>query len=159
MTVQLLLAIWGAGLSTILALAKIIPEWPVVSVAPAQRPDDTPSSVTLVVFNPARRPLFIEGNWQFPRDLPMLRIFEQRALEGHREAARAIDERKHGFTMRLPRVFVPAQGTAYLTVSEVTEGTDRTIILRWHRNWLCRWLRFPVPVRVSSDLAAMMNRQ
>ncbi len=37
MTVQLFLAIWGAGLSTILALAKIIPEWPVVSVAPAQK--------------------------------------------------------------------------------------------------------------------------
>jgi len=44
------LAVYGAGLSPILALAKIIPEWPVVSVAPAQKPDDTPPSVTLVVF-------------------------------------------------------------------------------------------------------------
>ena len=61
MTATLFLGIWGAGVSTILALAKIIPEWPIVSIAPAVNPEDTPPSVTLIVFNPARRPLSSKG--------------------------------------------------------------------------------------------------
>jgi hypothetical protein len=125
MTATLFLGIWGAGVSTILALAKIIPEWPIVSIAPAVNPEDTPPSVTLIVFNPARRPLFIEGNrqfiwqdWWLRRASRNLRIFEQRPLEVQREVARAIDERKYGFTEELPRVFIPAGETAYLRVGE-----------------------------------------
>jgi hypothetical protein len=38
------------------------------------------------------------------------------------------------------------------------EGTERLIVLWWHRNWLIP-LRLPVFVRVSASLAFVVNRR
>ena len=149
-------AIYGVGLSTILALAKIIPEWPVVTLVLAGGPDDHSPGVSLSVFNPAKRSLFIEGNKQFPRPAPAFHLRERRTLNRREEITRAFDE--HLQPPRLtPRLFVPAQGEAFLNVSGMDE-TKRLIVLWWHRNSLIP-LRLPVFVWVSSSVASVVNRK
>jgi hypothetical protein len=150
----MLLEIFGAALG---AIGKIIPKWPEASLAAAERPSDTPLSATIVVVNPAHRPLFIEGSHQWPTDRPRLRIFERRSLDERQTQEAFFDTFRS--PEQLPRLVVPAEGTAYLTVSDIPEGTDLTIILWWHRNWVFHWLPLPVPVRVTSDRVAMLNRQ
>jgi hypothetical protein len=87
----LYIAIYGAGLSTVLALVKLIPEWPIITLVPPAIPD---ADVSLQIINPAKRPLFIEGSTQFPRHKPRLRIIEQRSLDRREEIARAFEERE-----------------------------------------------------------------
>jgi hypothetical protein len=41
----------------------------------------------------------------------------------------------------------------------VTDETDQMIILWWHRSWPFRWLKFPVTMRVSSEIAGILNGQ
>jgi hypothetical protein len=149
-------AIYGAGLSTILALAKIIPEWPVVTLVPVDRPDDYFPAVSLSVFNPAKRSLFIEGNRQFPRSAPAFHLRERRILNRREEVTRVYEERLEPPRLT-PRLFVPAQGEAFLNVSGMDEA-KRLIVLWWHRNWLIP-LRLPVFVLVSASLASVVNRK
>jgi hypothetical protein len=149
-------AIYGAVLSTILALAKIIPEWPVVTLVPADRPDDDSPGVSLSVFNPAKRSLFIEGNKQFPGSAPAFHLRERRILNRREEITRAYVERLEPPRLT-PRLFVPARGEAFLSVSGMDEA-KRLIVLWRHRNWLVP-LRLPVFVRVSSSLASVVNRK
>jgi hypothetical protein len=148
-------AIYGACLSTILALAKIIPEWPVVTLVPPDSPDAP--GVSLSVVNPAKRSLFIEGNWQFPQAAPAFHLRERRTLNRREEITRAYEERM-GPPQITPRLFVPAQGEAFLSVTGMDEEAERLIVLWWHRNWLVP-LRLPVFVRVSSSLASVVNRK
>jgi len=150
----LYIAIYGAGLSTVLALVKLIPEWPIITLVPAAIPD---VDVSLQIINPAKRPLFIDGSTQFPRHKPRFRIFEQRSLDTREEIARAFEERM-GHRPPGPRVFVPAEGTALLTVRGIEYEEERLIVFWWHRNWLFRHLRLPAIVRVSSNLVSIINR-
>jgi len=153
----LLVAIYGALLSTALALAKIIPEWPIVTLTASREwPDLGSPSVTISVFNPARRALFIEGNKQFPRTKAPFRITEQRELNRDEEIVQAFEELEKPPSLR-PRLYVPAQGTAFLTVS-IADDDKRLVLLWWHRNWLVP-LCLPAFVRVSSAAASLVNRR
>lgn len=154
-----LLAIWGAALSTILALVKLIPEWPVLSVWPSSTPGaDLATTIEVRVFNPAKRPLFIEGSFQLPLRASKFRIIDNRPLELREHITRAFEDQM-GYTRKgQPRLYVAAEDWAILSVSGIEAGTSRTIVFWWHRNWLLRWVRFPAIVRVSSDLAEMLNR-
>jgi hypothetical protein len=56
-----------------------------------------------------------------------------------------------------PRLYVPPEGSAFLSVSRITDGSARLIILSWHRNWLLPF-RLPAFVWVTSGLVSDMNR-
>jgi hypothetical protein len=72
------IAIYAVTLSTVLAAAKVA-EWALISLERAD-PDDSSGVVHLRVINPAKRTLVIEGNRQFPRSAPPLRIADQTPL-------------------------------------------------------------------------------
>jgi hypothetical protein len=82
---------------------------------------------------------------------------ERLTLNRREEISRVYDERLEP-QRRTPRLFVPAQEEAFLSVSGMDEETKRLIVLWWHRNWLIP-LRLPVFVRVSSSLASVVNRK
>jgi len=157
-TVANVAGIWGAVVSTVLALAKLIPAWPVVTVVPQERPGDHPLMVGLSVFNPSKRSLIIDGNRQFPRSARPYRFHERRGRNTRADLVLAFRQNL-GPPHLEPRLFVPAQGEAILDVSGIEEAPEgRLIVLWWHRNWLIR-RRLPAWVRVSAELASAVDRR
>ena len=158
MTATLLVAIYGAALSTVLAVAKLFSSWPVVALAPGARLDADRSAV-LQVTNPAKRPLFICDLTQRPRDKPGFRIFE-RPSEGPNASRQEI---VLNYEQQLPkapplRVYVPPGEMVSLVVRGIEPSMERWVTLWWTRG-LVRRLLPTVPVRISAELAAMANQK
>ena len=153
-------AIYGAGLSTVLALSRLNAKRPVICLARAQKPGDDPPSARLQIVNHAKRPLFIDGSRQIRVRGPRKKfgIVEQQPLYQQETIARAYAERR-GDRSRYPRLYVPAEGEAFLSVSGIEDGSARLVIIWWHRNWLFHRLRLPEPVWVTSDLVSQANRR
>jgi hypothetical protein len=154
---MLWVALYAAALSTALALMKLIPEWPVVSVVPQERRGDYPLMVGLSVFNPSRRSLIIDGNWQFPRGVRPYRLSERRDRYAREDIVLAIQQNL-GAPHLEPRVYVSGPGEVVLDVTGIEDGPNRKrwVVLWWHRNWLIP-LRLPVWVPVSADLASVVD--
>jgi hypothetical protein len=153
-TLQAALAFYAAVLSTVLALAKLLPEKPIVVLEPVGGSD--PPDVRLLVFNPSRRPLFIEGCTQRRRagSHDDFGIVEERPLYQQEQIAREFLDRLR--SDRYPRIYVPPEKTAALRVSKITDGADRVVVIWWHRNWWpLSFLKLPTCVRVTAELARM----
>jgi hypothetical protein len=148
------LAFYGAVLSTLLAAAKIIPEWPVITLDRAI-PDPDPGVIHVRIPNPTKRALFVEGNTQF-RANP-LRIAVEQPLNRRADIQTAYEEHLKARRV-IPRLCVPAEAVGLLRVSGIEEVKPaRLIVLWWHRSWLLRW-KLPAWVWVSDPLALMVNR-
>jgi hypothetical protein len=158
-TGTLLVAMYGALLSTGLAVARLFASWPVVALAPGARLDVDQSAV-LQVTNPAKRPLFIRDLTQWPRDKPGFRVFERppESLNAKRDEM-ALNYQQTQYEVGPLRVFVPPGGTVSLVVHGIDPGMERLIVLWWTRGGLIRWLWPTVPVRISVEFAAMANQK
>jgi hypothetical protein len=151
-------AVYGAVLSTVLALVKLIPEWPMVIVGPVEiRGADQAATVSVRIIYPAKRPLFIQGSIQLPPWKKRFHIIAERPLDLRETIVRNYEERQGYHRPGRLRLHVPPAETMLLTVSGIGAGQTRWIVFWWHRNWLLRWLLLPASVRVSPALAAVMN--
>jgi hypothetical protein len=80
------------------------------------------------------------------------------AAECHGLSAEAVRHRARSGWRTMPSNDGHGSREACLSVSGMDEGTERLIVLWWHRNWLIPlWL--PVFVRVSASLAFVVNRR
>jgi hypothetical protein len=158
-TGTLLVAMYGAALSTVLAVARLFASWPVVVLAPGARLDVDRSAV-LQVTNPARRPLFIRDLTQRPRDKPGFGVFERppESLNAQLEEIALNYEQTQHEVGRL-QVFVPPGETASLVVRGIEPDMERLVVLWWTRGGLIRWLLPTAPVRISAELAALANQK
>lgn len=148
------LAVYGAALSTILALAKIIPEWPHITFA--RHEPEAEGVLLLRVTNPAKRALFIEGNTQFPQSAPPFGLADHQPLNRRADIVAAF-EHHMDYPRVTPRLCVPAGGEGFIRVSKIEGDDERLIVFWWHRSWLLK-LKLPMWVRVSERLVSLVNR-
>jgi hypothetical protein len=83
-------AVWGAGLSTFLALSRLIPEWPLVTLKPGGPPADfNPAWIRIRVMNPSKRFLLITKTSQIPlkRGSKEIQFFHERDVRDPDEKA------------------------------------------------------------------------
>jgi hypothetical protein len=169
MSWQTVAAVWGAGLSSLLALSKLVPKFPLVFLTAPER--DEIETAMLSVRNLSTRTLFIAGNWQF--SCPTLDLIEEYPLDRNDEIARAFAEHDGQHQRRpalrignrtwvirgsTPHLYVPPERTALVRVSGVKEGSERLIVLWCYRNWLIPlWL--PICVRIPSELTELVTRK
>jgi hypothetical protein len=155
MTWQAAVAIYGAGLSTFLALSRL--DVPIVTLEPVRGSSD---AVEIQIFNPSGRALFVEVGRQIRRAGPDgdYKISHRRTLD-EEQAAREFDLPQQDRQYH-PKVYVPPSATARLLVSGITNDADRMIVLRWHRNWWPLWfIKMPSFARIAADRVRQMNLQ
>ena len=152
-------ALWGAVLSTALALLKLVPEHSIVVIAPA-RASAVPPYVLVHLVNPSRQPLFIVGYRQIRLSGPHqdYGVIRNSPLSAHEDIARAFAARSRGARQFFPMIHVPPEGTATLRVSRIAENSGRVIVLFWHRNWWpLSFVKLWSCIRVTYDLADQIN--
>jgi hypothetical protein len=151
-------AVWGAGLSTLLALQKLVPERPILALGPA-RGSARPPYVLLQLTNPSQQPLFIVGCRQIRLSGPRqdYGVILDAPLSLHEDIARVIDAKARGGPGAFPLIHVPPQGTVTLRISRITEHSGRVIVLLWHRNWWPLSFKMWSMMRVTSALAEQIN--
>jgi hypothetical protein len=155
MTWQAAVAIYGAGLSSFLALSRL--DAPIATLEPVRGSSD---AVEIQIFNPSRRALFVRVGRQIRRAGPNAdyKINHRRTLD-EEQAAREFDLSQQDRQYH-PEVYVPPSATVRLLVNGITNDADRVIVLRWHRNWWPLWfIEMPSFTRIAADQIRQMNLQ
>jgi len=152
-------AAWGAGLSTFLALSRLIPEWPLVTLEPGGPPGEfEPAWIRIRVMNPAKRFLIITEMSQISlkHSSNQVQFFHERDVRKPEDKVlEAIKFAQRAFGKDL-LVYVPGEGNAFIRIAAITAGTNQILLFWWHRNWLLGF-SLPICVRVSSHLARQIN--
>jgi hypothetical protein len=152
-------AVWGAGLSTLLALSRI--EWPLVSFEPGRPPTNLDSRVWVRVriINPSQRSLVVVGISQFQRwhRRELIKLFrEPEANSNNTEPTiQEIKFSQYSYGNTLP-LYVSGEKSVVVRIAEITGDASHFLVFWWHRNWLLGF-RLPLFVRVSAHLARQIN--
>jgi hypothetical protein len=152
-------AVWGAGLSTLLALSRI--EWPLVSFEPGSPLGrfDAPAWVRIRIMNPSKRSLVVVGMGQvrLRRGSGRIEFFHERDVGSNNDEAGIQDikfaQRSYDKELRL---YVPGEKSAVVRIVTSMADGCHILVFWWHRNWLLgRCL--PLFVRVSARRARQIN--
>jgi hypothetical protein len=153
-------AVWGAGLSTLLALSRI--EWPLVSFEPGRPPTNLDSRVWVRVriINSSKRSLVVVGISQFQRwrRSERIKLFREPDVGSNNTEAATIQEIKfsqHSYDNTLP-LYVSGEKSVVVRIAEITGDASHFLVFWWHRNGLLGF-RLPLFVRVSAHLARQIN--
>lgn len=142
--------LWGAGLSTLLAVLGLMAGRPICTFSPTNAGDNR--NVRLRIDNPSKRPMqisrikssnklnikcFKDGNLVTKRD----------AIESH------ITEQINFGTFE---VFIPGESHAHIWLGNLDSTSRGWLVLRWHRHG---WLpRLPLVVRIDGERLLQINR-
>jgi hypothetical protein len=154
-------AVWGAGLSTLLALSSI--EWPVVSFEPGLPPTtlDPRVWVRVRIMNPSKRSLVIAGNCKGQVSLRhgsgRIRFFHEPDLGSNNDEAaiQNIKFAQHSYDKEL-LLYVSGEKSAVVRIAEIAADGFYILVFWWHRNWLLGF-KLPLFIRISARLAREIN--
>lgn len=134
-------AIWGAGLSTLLALSYFLPARPYFHLEPGEMND-----LRIRIVNPARDMVFVREWFRFRLG------GSETALGVFSDGSRFEDMGRSGTV----HVGIPGEGSGYITVNTLKPGSIWLVVLRWRRQWLLPiWI--PKVVFLSGHRAAEMK--
>ena len=142
-------AIWGAGLSTFLALTKLLPSKPMFHLEPGDPPS---SDLTLRIMNPGKRMLIVRERfrWRIAGAEDVLGIFTERSR---------LDQMGVPGTLV---VAVPSEGETLVSINCLSRrvgaeaDSQWLLVFAWSAGWLLP-LSIPALVYVSSKRARELD--
>jgi hypothetical protein len=155
-----LAAIWGAGLSTFLALSSLLPEWPLVTLEPGAPPRDfAPAWVRIRIINPSKKSLVVVRMSQISlrRSSEHLQFFRERDLKINTDEAvvQEIKFAQRAFDKEL-LAYVPGEKSAVVRIAAIIADGTHVLVFWWHRNWLLGF-NLPLCIRVSARVVRQIN--
>ena len=142
-------AVWGAGLSTLIWLGRLLPIRPTFHLAPGERPL---SDMTLRIVNPSRETILV-------RDIARIRLGGDREIIGlFTRKTPVCDIGRSGGLL----VTVPGEGALDVKVNcidaEKEPNARWIVIFVWRGGSWIFPLGLPVPVYISARRAALLNK-
>jgi hypothetical protein len=155
---QTFAAVWGAGLSSFLALTRLLPEWPLVTVEPGSQPlEFNPAWVRIRIMNPSKRSLVVVKMDQFSlrRGGGHIEFFRESDTRNEDAAAQEIKFAQRSSGKEL-LVRVPGENSVVVRIAAISADSSHLLVFWWHRHWLLGF-NLPLCVTVSACLAKQIN--
>jgi hypothetical protein len=144
-------ALWGAALSTLLAIGGILSYRPRFHVEPSNQGG---VDLTVRIVNPSKRMRFVKELWRFPpfgTPRRALGVYTDRTLE-------------MGVAGEPGSLWLAIKGEDAVTVmvnclvNPKTVGNARwLVIFGWQGSWVVSWFWLPIPVFLSTSRANRLN--
>lgn len=145
-------ALWGAGLSTLLAITRL-PDPPILRLEPGSATASEPRWLTLRVINDSKRALLVNGYWRIPLRPrgSMLRVFpsgRDSPDEWRRFSEREAQDRS--WRQANPRFHLLGDTDHVLRIGPIEDKCLWIVVVWWHRNYA---LSLPAFVTVTRRIA------
>ena len=127
---QTIAAVWGASLSTFLALSRLVPEWPLVTIEPGSPPRDfDPAWVRIRIMNPSKRSLVVVsmGQISLRRSGERIEFFHERHTTKEDVAAQEIKFAQRSFGREL-LVYVPGEKSTVVRIAAITANVSHLLV-------------------------------
>jgi hypothetical protein len=146
-------AVWGAVLSTVLAVLSIVPPWPKFHVEPKSFGGE---DLTIRIVNPAKRMRFV----RLCRCVPLNR--EKKTLAIYTDEMLKESPLYDGGRRRPLWIALKSESEAMVrmtwTMKDSESSKDRwLVIFGWQGAWIVPWIWVPVFVYVSTARAKRLN--
>jgi hypothetical protein len=143
-------ALWGAVLSTVLAVLSIVPPWPKFHVEPKSLAGD---DLTVRIVNPAKRMRFVRVLWCFPSE-KTLPIYTDEMLK----VSPLYKDRRRGPLW----IALKSESEAMVRMTWTMKDSESSqdwwlVIFGWQGAWIVPWIWMPVFVYVSTARAKRLN--
>jgi hypothetical protein len=155
---QTIAAVWGAGLSTFLALSRLLPEWPLVTLESGSPPRNFhPAWVRIRIMNWSKRSLVIVKMDQFSlgRGGGRIEFFHELDIRNEGAAAQEIKFAQRSFDTEL-LVRISGENSVVVRIAAISADNSHLLVFWWHRHWFLGF-SLPLCVRVSARLARQIN--